>query len=112
MRDLQEAGAEYVVVSRAEQSALMLHGGVPSFLVQWLRALLPPALGGPLALPRRPPPPIPLPASGECSITFVGHATFLLRFAGGVLVTDPVFVDRASPFTWAGPKRARSVAYR
>jgi L-ascorbate metabolism protein UlaG (beta-lactamase superfamily) len=69
---------------------MMLHGGIPSFILRWLRALLPAGLGGPLALPRRPPPPIPIPASGECSVTFIGHATALIRYARARLVTDPM----------------------
>jgi L-ascorbate metabolism protein UlaG (beta-lactamase superfamily) len=53
-----------------------------------------------------PPPPRQV-SPGEVAVTFVGHATFLLRFAGGVVLTDPVFSERASPFTWAGPRRVR-----
>jgi L-ascorbate metabolism protein UlaG (beta-lactamase superfamily) len=70
------------------RGSMMLHGGVPSFVLQWLRALV---FGGPPLLPRRPPPPIPIPASGECSITFVGHATALIRYARARLLTDPLF---------------------
>ncbi len=39
------------------------------------------------------------------SITWIGHSTFLVRFDGVTFLTDPVFADRASPFTWAGPER-------
>lgn len=38
-------------------------------------------------------------------ITWIGHSTFLVRFDGASFVTDPIFADRASPFTWAGPER-------
>jgi L-ascorbate metabolism protein UlaG (beta-lactamase superfamily) len=69
----------------------MLHGGVPSFVLRWLGALVPAALGGPALLPRRPPPPIPMPASGECSVTFIGHATTLVRYARARVLTDPMF---------------------
>ena len=69
--------------------SVMLHGGVPSWLWQWLRARMPAGLGGPALLPRRPPPPIPIPASGECAITFIGHATTLVRYARARLLTDP-----------------------
>ena len=41
------------------------------------------------------------------SVTFVNHATFLLRFAGAVVLTDPIFSRRCSPVSWAGPARAR-----
>jgi L-ascorbate metabolism protein UlaG (beta-lactamase superfamily) len=52
-----------------------------------------------------------LPASvrpGEMAATFVGHSTFLLQFAGGLnLLTDPIWSQRASPVSFAGPRRAR-----
>ncbi|HEY2743750.1 MAG TPA: MBL fold metallo-hydrolase [Polyangia bacterium] len=73
------------------RSSLMLHGGVPSFVLRWLRALMPAALGGPPLLMRRPPPPIPIVASGECSVTFIGHATALIRYARARVLTDPLF---------------------
>lgn len=48
------------------------------------------------------------PAPGEVSITFIGHACFLIRLAGLTVLTDPMFSERASPLTWAGPRRARA----
>lgn len=38
-------------------------------------------------------------------VTMVGHATLLIQVAGLNLVTDPVWSDRASPFSIAGPRR-------
>ena len=58
------------------------------------------------------PPPDAVPA-GHVALSFVGHATFLLRLAGAgggpgvVVLTDPVFSERCSPVSWAGPRRAR-----
>jgi L-ascorbate metabolism protein UlaG (beta-lactamase superfamily) len=40
-------------------------------------------------------------------ITFVNHATFLLQVDGLNILTDPIWSDRASPFSWIGPKRHR-----
>src|SRR5262245_44304260 len=40
-------------------------------------------------------------------ITFVNHSTFLLQMDGLNILTDPVWSDRASPFSWIGPKRHR-----
>jgi L-ascorbate metabolism protein UlaG (beta-lactamase superfamily) len=37
--------------------------------------------------------------------TLIGHASFLLQMAGINLLIDPVFADRASPISFAGPKR-------
>ena len=56
--------------------------------------------------PRYPPPAGPVPP-GSVSVTFIGHATFLLRLPGLTVLTDPVFSDRCSPVRWAGPRRAR-----
>lgn len=52
-----------------------------------------------------PDPAYPAAAASELRITWVGHATFLLQFAGLNLLTDPVWSERASPFAWAGPTR-------
>ncbi len=38
-------------------------------------------------------------------VSFVGHATFLLQGAGLNILTDPVWSDRASPLSFAGPRR-------
>jgi L-ascorbate metabolism protein UlaG (beta-lactamase superfamily) len=38
-------------------------------------------------------------------VTLVGHATLLIQVAGMNILTDPVFADRASPVSFAGPKR-------
>jgi L-ascorbate metabolism protein UlaG (beta-lactamase superfamily) len=73
------------------RGSLMLSGGAPSWLLHWLRALMPPALGGMALLPRRPPPPIPMPAPGECAVTFIGHATASIRYARARAITDPCF---------------------
>jgi N-acyl-phosphatidylethanolamine-hydrolysing phospholipase D len=39
------------------------------------------------------------------SITWIGHATFLVRMDGVTFLTDPMFSERASPVGFAGPKR-------
>ncbi len=35
----------------------------------------------------------------------LGHSTILLKLQGRFFMTDPVFSERASPFSFAGPKR-------
>jgi L-ascorbate metabolism protein UlaG (beta-lactamase superfamily) len=37
--------------------------------------------------------------------SFVGHASWLIQTAGLNILVDPVWSDRASPFSFAGPKR-------
>lgn len=39
------------------------------------------------------------------SLTWLGHATFLLQFKGLNILTDPHLSERASPFSWIGPER-------
>lgn len=41
----------------------------------------------------------------KSSLTWIGHATFLIQFHGLNILTDPQFSDRASPVSWAGPAR-------
>jgi L-ascorbate metabolism protein UlaG (beta-lactamase superfamily) len=45
-------------------------------------------------------------------VTFVGHATFLIQAAATNLLIDPVYSHRASPFFFAGPRRARAPGVR
>ncbi len=52
------------------------------------------------------PPPLRVDA-GQVAITFINHASFLIRLPDAVVLTDPIFSERCSPVTWAGPKRAR-----
>lgn len=42
----------------------------------------------------------------EPALTWIGHATFLFQTGAGLnILTDPVFEERASPVSFAGPKR-------
>src|SRR5450830_553583 len=55
---------------------------------------------------------VPLPEAKELlrgagpeSLTWLGHASFLLRTGGLTVLTDPFLSDRASPVAGFGPKR-------
>ena len=39
------------------------------------------------------------------SITWIGHSTLLVQVEGLNVLTDPQWSARASPFSWAGPRR-------
>jgi L-ascorbate metabolism protein UlaG (beta-lactamase superfamily) len=41
------------------------------------------------------------------AVTFVNHASVLLQFPGFTILTDPVWAERVSPFSFVGPKRVR-----
>jgi len=45
-------------------------------------------------------------------VTWLGHSTVLLELNGRRVLTDPVFGERASPFSFAGPKRFHPVPAR
>jgi N-acyl-phosphatidylethanolamine-hydrolysing phospholipase D len=38
-------------------------------------------------------------------VTWIGHATVLIQYRGVNVLTDPIFSQRASPVSFAGPKR-------
>ncbi len=60
------------------------------------------------AHPGMPPPT----SSQELRIGFVNHTTFLLQVAGINILTDPIWSYRASPASWAGPRRFRPPGIR
>jgi L-ascorbate metabolism protein UlaG (beta-lactamase superfamily) len=43
--------------------------------------------------------------TGAPTLTWIGHASFLVQLAGRNLLFDPNFSERASPVSFAGPKR-------
>lgn len=45
-------------------------------------------------------------------ITFVNHSTFLIQVDGLNILTDPIWSERTSPFSWLGPKRMRAPGIR
>ncbi len=42
---------------------------------------------------------------GELRVTYINHATTLIQLDGVNILTDPIWSERASPFSWIGPKR-------
>ncbi|MBV9656118.1 MAG: MBL fold metallo-hydrolase [Acetobacteraceae bacterium] len=52
------------------------------------------------------PPPTAVAPDGA-AITFINHATFLIRLRDTVILTDPIFSRRCSPLPWMGPARVR-----
>lgn len=45
------------------------------------------------------------PSVDKPQLTWIGHSTFLIQHRGLNILTDPIFSDRASPVSFAGPKR-------
>jgi L-ascorbate metabolism protein UlaG (beta-lactamase superfamily) len=58
--------------------------------------------------------PVPRPpkTSERLRITFINHSTFLVQLDGLNILTDPIWSERASPISWAGPRRHRSPGIR
>jgi L-ascorbate metabolism protein UlaG (beta-lactamase superfamily) len=43
--------------------------------------------------------------SDTLRVTFINHATTLIQLNGQNILTDHIYSDRASPFSWVGPAR-------
>jgi L-ascorbate metabolism protein UlaG (beta-lactamase superfamily) len=58
------------------------------------------------------PPPAAKVTGDSIVVTFVNHSTFLIQTMGLNILTDPVWSERASPVSFAGPKRMRPPGIR
>ncbi len=58
------------------------------------------------------PPPLQRLPEGAFRITAVGHATFLIQMDGLNILTDPIWSERCSPVSWAGPRRHKKPGIR
>ncbi len=47
-------------------------------------------------------------AHDKIAATFIGHSTFLVQIGGIRVLTDPIWSERCSPVSFAGPRRARA----
>jgi L-ascorbate metabolism protein UlaG (beta-lactamase superfamily) len=45
-------------------------------------------------------------------VTWIGHSTVLIQTQGLNILTDPIWSDRASPFSFIGPRRVRAPGVR
>ncbi len=54
------------------------------------------------------PPPVKHVKEGELRITYINHATVLIQIDGINILTDPIWSERAGPFSWLGAKRVRA----
>ena len=59
-----------------------------------------------------PPGPPPPRRVTDLRVTFVSHATLLVQTGDLNVLTDPVWSDRVSPVSWAGPRRRRPPGIR
>lgn len=48
----------------------------------------------------------------EIAVTFVNHSTFVIQLNGLNILTDPIWSNRASPYSWIGPRRMRPPGIR
>lgn len=51
-------------------------------------------------------------AADSVHFTWIGHATMLIRTSSHSILIDPMFSERASPFTFAGPERKPDLPLR
>ncbi|HUO84985.1 MAG TPA: MBL fold metallo-hydrolase [Thermoanaerobaculia bacterium] len=52
------------------------------------------------------PPPVRVDGN-RLRVTFINHATLLVQMDGLNILTDPIWSERCSPVSWAGPRRHR-----
>jgi len=86
---------------------LQLGGAVQSARIAWRYFFDKPATTVPLAeIPVQPVNPVQLQSESADTVVYrLGHSTLLLGVKGQYWLIDPVFSERASPVSWAGPKR-------
>ena len=70
------------------------------FLLRRLRVAVRPRGGASPAVPWD-----PAAFAKDTAVTWIGHASFLVRMDGVAFATDPIFSYRCSPFTFMGPPR-------
>jgi L-ascorbate metabolism protein UlaG (beta-lactamase superfamily) len=58
------------------------------------------------------PPPDSRVPKGTFRVTPVGHATFLVQIDSVNILIDPIWSERCSPVSWAGPRRHRAPGIR
>jgi L-ascorbate metabolism protein UlaG (beta-lactamase superfamily) len=74
-------------------------------LLRWKLSSRPARWPDRISLDPSPLPPRPAPHGPALAATWIGHSTYLLQTTHGNFLTDPVFSERTSPVTWAGPRR-------
>jgi L-ascorbate metabolism protein UlaG (beta-lactamase superfamily) len=94
---------------RFENMRAVPHGGLGAFL-RWQLGRQRPAWTD-RTTPPGPPPPARV-TGGALRVTFVNHATVLLQQDGLNVLTDPIWSLRASPVSFAGPRRHRPPGLR
>jgi L-ascorbate metabolism protein UlaG (beta-lactamase superfamily) len=66
----------------------------------------------PESVPVRPGVPPRRVAGADMLVTWIGHSTVLVQTAGLNILTDPIWSERASPFSFIGPRRVRPPGVR
>lgn len=70
------------------------------FLLRRMRVALRPRGGASPAVPWE-----PAAFDRDYAVSWIGHASFLVRMDGATFITDPIFSHRCSPFSFMGPPR-------
>ncbi|HEX8241826.1 MAG TPA: MBL fold metallo-hydrolase [Allosphingosinicella sp.] len=90
--------------------ASAVHGGPARFLNRFIGSSE--RSRWPEQVPVRPTVPPRRVEGGDMLVTWIGHATVLIQTQGLNILTDPIWSERASPFSFIGPRRARAPGVR
>lgn len=96
------AATDHFDGQRFQNMRAVPHGGFVDFL-KWQRTRKPGAWQQRNEPPGAKPP--DRVEKGNLRVTFVNHATVLVQQDGLNILTDPTWSERASPVSWAGPRR-------
>jgi len=78
-----------------------------SEMVKWMWTMNPAEWPEWIENPTHPAPPKRV-GKGDIRITHINHATMLIQTDDVNILTDPIWSERSSPVSWAGPKRVRA----
>lgn len=90
---------------RFDNELARVDGGLDQMLSRFLEDNPGRSPAAPIEIERRRREDFSVPPPSGLRVTWLGHSTFIIEIDGSRVLIDPVWGERASPLSWAGPKR-------